>query len=75
MSQDISTTIASLTGYVKRQAKLHIHTLLAGACSIWSRGKRFHQLETDVFVIGVYSVDSKDGNLQLVIKCVFCFVH
>jgi hypothetical protein len=25
MSQDISTTVASLTGYVKRQAKMHIH--------------------------------------------------
>lgn len=67
MSQDISTTIASLTGYVKHQLKMHIHTPLDGTCSIWSRGKRFQQSETALFVIRVYSVDSKDGNLQFVI--------
>jgi hypothetical protein len=67
MSQNASTTIAGLKGYV-RQVRMHIRTPLAGKCSIWSQGKRqFQQSETPVCVIRVYSVDFKNGNLHLVI--------
>jgi len=76
MSQNASTTIAGVIGYVKCWVRMHIHTPFAGTCSMWSRGRRwFQQSETAVFVIRVYSVDYKDGSLHLVIiEESVCFV-